>query len=461
MPQSAPPPGSVDFHKPARPRAPSLGQRALRSTAVYTAAIALTRAASLVLLPVYTRYLSREQYGILDLLDITMMLCGVLLAVQYAQPMFYFYARAGNDRERAEVVSTAILGSGLLGLIGFVLVALTAPWLSGLVFGSPLYATHIVIAAVTFGLSLVFDSALNWYRITDRAAGFAVSSALRALLQIFAALVALIALRGDLIVLLASGAVAAAVSVSGLLISCYRRLPLRFSMSFFLKLWYKGLPNALSSFSQFVMTVGNRFVVQRATSLAYVGVYALSFKFASALGLLQAAFQYYWAAQIHFIMQRDDRAELISRSFLAFYAWASFLALAVSVFIRPTLAILVTAEFRTSWQYVPLLATAFLFRGGADFYRALFFSAGRFRTDALINASTALASLGLMLLMIPKFGLWGAAISFFITQLIFLLLSAWQLDRAKMLWLPARNKGFILLLYCLAILPPSYFDGIP
>ena len=43
----------------------------IKHSAVYGSAVLLTRAVGFLLLPLYTRYLSLEDYGVIELLDLT------------------------------------------------------------------------------------------------------------------------------------------------------------------------------------------------------------------------------------------------------------------------------------------------------------------------------------------------------------------------------------------------------
>ncbi len=85
-------------------------QSFLKHAAVYGLASMLTQAAGFVLLPLYTRYLSPADYGVLEILGrIAETAATVLLFGGFRQALFTFYQQASDEKERRRVVSAAFL----------------------------------------------------------------------------------------------------------------------------------------------------------------------------------------------------------------------------------------------------------------------------------------------------------------------------------------------------------------
>ena len=60
------------------------------SSVVYSAGIIASRMASFLMLPIYTRYLTPRDYGIMELLDITMTIFATLVAGRFGEAAFLF-----------------------------------------------------------------------------------------------------------------------------------------------------------------------------------------------------------------------------------------------------------------------------------------------------------------------------------------------------------------------------------
>src|SRR5947209_4380162 len=99
-------------------------QTFLKHAAVYGLASLLTQAAGFVLLPLYTRFLTPSDYGILEVLGrIAETAATVLLLGGFRQALLTFFQQAPNEAERRQVVSAAFVlaASACLGGLGLML----------------------------------------------------------------------------------------------------------------------------------------------------------------------------------------------------------------------------------------------------------------------------------------------------------------------------------------------------
>jgi O-antigen/teichoic acid export membrane protein len=113
-----------------------------KHTLVYGAGVVASKMVSFIMLPVYTRFLTTADYGVLELLGTTIDVIGMIGGIGLAAGVFKHYAEASGKAERGELISTATLGSsGLSFLIAAAGLALS-PLLTRMLFGnaiSPLY----------------------------------------------------------------------------------------------------------------------------------------------------------------------------------------------------------------------------------------------------------------------------------------------------------------------------------
>src|SRR5215472_4030144 len=96
-------------------------QTALRHTAVYGLATALTKAIGFLMLPFYTHYLNPADYGILEILDLSMTLIGMFLNLGLTTAILRRYAAAESPLEQRKVISTSFLFVTATGLMIFFL----------------------------------------------------------------------------------------------------------------------------------------------------------------------------------------------------------------------------------------------------------------------------------------------------------------------------------------------------
>ena len=85
----------------------SVGKHAI----IYGIGDLLGKSIGFLLIPVYTAYLRPEEYGTLDLLDLTGYLVGLFVAMGMTAAVFRFYHASDDEAHRDEVVSSAWLAT--------------------------------------------------------------------------------------------------------------------------------------------------------------------------------------------------------------------------------------------------------------------------------------------------------------------------------------------------------------
>ena len=81
---------------PTPPEPPRPGGGLARNTLVYGAGIVARRIASFIMLPVYTHYLTPADYGVLELLQLTVDIAVILVSAGTTAGLLRFYFKAPN-----------------------------------------------------------------------------------------------------------------------------------------------------------------------------------------------------------------------------------------------------------------------------------------------------------------------------------------------------------------------------
>ena len=77
----------------------------------------LGKAVSLVMLPVYTRYLTPADYGVLALIQMTFEIVIIFAGTNLAVGVFRFYAKADRAEDKKAVLSTGLVLTGALSIV--------------------------------------------------------------------------------------------------------------------------------------------------------------------------------------------------------------------------------------------------------------------------------------------------------------------------------------------------------
>ena len=119
---------------------------------IYGVGVILSRAVGFLMLPVYTRFLSPGDYGVLTLLQMTTDVTAILLSAGTTAGVLRFYFKATTDRGRHAVIDTALTLLAVLNGIGAALLVVGAPTIAAVVFKGEAGPDLIRIAAGSWAI---------------------------------------------------------------------------------------------------------------------------------------------------------------------------------------------------------------------------------------------------------------------------------------------------------------------
>jgi len=392
------------------PSTRSVLKSAIQGTGLYSLPLIGQRISSLLLLPVITRVLTTTDYGMLSLLEQVTSVLTVLFGGNFSGALGYFYFEEESETNRHQVAGTGVIGALLLGMI-----ASLACWplmhpLAQHVFQSLDATGYLRIVFISMPLLFLVEALFTWLRVTNRPVVFAVGSLLR-IAATFAGVLVLVAalgmrVYGYLYTFLG------ALAVTALYLVVYAAGQFRPALQFrlFLRMLRFAAPLGLSWVAMFIINFGDQFVLRHYRSLAEVGVYALAYKIGMMVSVVYMAYHSYWSAQIFAIMRRDDADKVFARLFTYAIFGLLLCSLALIEGARPAL-ILVGKDFRTAAPLIPLIVAAYFVRSIGEFVRCLFLVVNKPAYEAICNWLGCLVCAAGYYVLIPRYGMWGAAIA--------------------------------------------------
>src|SRR6476660_3310580 len=144
----------------------SMYRHLLRHSLIYSIGIVAGKLAAILLLPIYTRYLTPSDYGVLELLDITFIVT-TLIGMRFGESVFYFHAAATTPEAQRSVISTAMIGASAVGIVASLVCGSLSQQISQLVFGTPQYTSYFHIVFLTLACSFPIEVGLSYLRLLN------------------------------------------------------------------------------------------------------------------------------------------------------------------------------------------------------------------------------------------------------------------------------------------------------
>ena len=379
---------------------------------IYFLGNVLSRLAGFVMLPVYTRVLTTGDYGILEILSLSIDVLGMLAGLGIRQAVLRLYYQYDTTEDRSGVVSTAaLLLVAIFASIAAILLAFSSQ-ISAALLGPNQPVLLLRLALLAFVLGTLGDIPGVYLQARQRSSALVLSNFVRLVLALSLNILFIVILRTGVAGIFLSTILSAVVVGGFMAIMMFRETGIRFVPRIARALVSFGSPLVASSIGSFVLHFSDRYFLRHFHSLAIVGVYSLSYRFAMLIAMLvDGPFYSIWSAKAFEIERREGAAAPpILRSILLQYNLVVVTAaFGVALFATDVIHIMLGAEFRAADGPVPLLALAMVF----FCYRHMSQTGAMIRKKsgyiAVVTSAAAATALLLNLLLIPRWGAMGAA----------------------------------------------------
>lgn len=392
----------------------SLVHRLGRDTMFYGLARILSRFASVLLLPVYTRYLAPADYGLLQLLELAVEVTTIIFVAGTRSGMLRFYYRSDSDEERRKVVGTTFRMEVSRAAAGAAALALCAPLVWRYALDGEGSATMVRMTALSFVLAVSHDSALGLMQARQKAALHSTVLACKLMLQICFNLLLLVHLELGVYGMLWSNLIVNAIISVVLVTWLGRTNGFGYDGQIGRALRKFGAPYQLTMAGGFVLTFGDRYFLQHFKDATAVGLYAFAYQFGFlVIELGPSPFLRAWIPERYQGLKAPaaQRDRDTSQGFLFYNLILLTVATGIVVGAKPAVRLLADPAYQSAALLVPLVVVAYVFHAWTEATKFGIDASGRtvYYTYASWTA-TAVVLVGYMLL-IPAFGGYGAALA--------------------------------------------------
>lgn len=435
-------------------------KRVGRHSIVYGAGILFGRVVAFVMLPIYTHYLTPSDYGVMELVAMTLNIIAIAAGTRIGAGILRYYWMTNDPDGRNAVVSTTLIVIVLTYTAACVPTILAANPLSRLVFGTPEHGYLIRLAASSLAFSALSWVPLAYARARGLSTLYVVSDGARLALQIPLNVVFLAYFGLGVESIFLSTLIANVVMGVGLTAWMLRAVGTRFSRGATRNLLRYGIPLIATEIATFAMTFGDRYFIQAESDSAAVGLYALAAQFALLVaGIGYRAFEMVWEPTRFAVANRSDRDELYARAFVYLNLSVVTCAMGVSMLSVDVIRLLTPPEFHPAAVLVPFLACSFIFQGWIGLQDVGIHLRERTEFIAVANWIAAGVALIGLWIFVPRYLGMGAAVvtlgAFFLRYLLIFWFSQ-RLVPVRYQWGPVyRLLALALLTYGLGTLVPA------
>ncbi|MCC6642431.1 MAG: oligosaccharide flippase family protein [Deltaproteobacteria bacterium] len=391
-------------------------RRLASDTLIYGLGSVANQAVAFLLLPLYTRYLTPADYGTLALIGAAGSVLGLVAALGIHSGLTRVYFLYDTPEDRDAVVTTGLA----FGIVTSTLTALSllvfSDVLAPLLLDVPDSIRYVRLAIVLYSLTALGMIGLSILQIHQRARAY-ITCTLAGLLTSISLTIYMVAVAGRGVIGVLEGQLAGMIVqlVLSLLLSLPRLSPrigqrsLREMLAFCVPL----LPTNLAAW---VLGLADRYALKEYGSFANVGLYSLGYRFGSIFEtLFMRPFSLAWPPYVFSILDQPGHREICARVLEYYTVLGGTLVLAVGLLGDEVIRVIATASFFEAGKVIYWIGLGFLLRGstfitvtGIHVRQKTHYSSYAYGVGMVIN-------LALLLLLVPRFGMMGAAFAVVIT----------------------------------------------
>jgi len=349
-------------------------RKTVKHTAIYSLGNLSTKIIGLILLPLYTSYLTTSEYGILAILEVTSQFFVTIVGLGISSGMMRWYAVETSEAKKKSIVFTVLstLVALMINRVAFDLLRLKERSLF-----------FIVLVIVKFTSILL----LNIYFIVYMEYG----------------------VKGIII----SQVLGNALIIAGTSMFLLKNLRFSFDHKILREILSFSVPLVFSTVSTMALALSDRYLIKYFLDYSEVGIYSLGYKIASVINLFLIQSFLLGFSPLAYKIFNHPGAKPYFAKITTYFVYALLgLSLVLIFFSKEVIMVFASSndDYLLAYNVIPLLCLAFVFRGINYIVSMGLHYVKKTKYTAYIVFSVAVLNILLNLFMIPAFGINGAAI---------------------------------------------------
>ena len=367
------------------------------------------------MLPFYTKYLSVDEYGISDLLMIYVSLLLAVITCSITEAIFVF-PKGQDELKQKQYFSSGIAFSFVSLIIGLLLFYLSKEFCLYFKFSNTFtnYTWIIYLMVVSSFFQQFFQ---QFSRSIDKIKVYAFSGVvLTASIATFSfILIPKFRLMGFIYALVLANFTTAFFTF--FLSGSYRFFVLNgLKKKIVQEMLVYAIPLVPNVIMWWLISAINRPIMEHYLDLHAVGIFAVANKFPAILNMVFGVFATSWQISVIEEFYKNGYTDFYNKILRVLFFVLTLCSCTFAIFSKYMVIFMVDEKFIESWKYIPILTIAILFSSLSGFVGTNFLAVKKSKYYFYSSIWGAISGVCLNFLLIPLWGLFGAAMSIVIAH---------------------------------------------
>ena len=363
------------------------------------------------LVPLYTNYLSTEQYGIADLIfTISQFIIPFASVVIWGAVVRF----ALSKNEKKEDV---LLCSLIVWIVGSIVMVFITP-IIGLYEPIDDWKWYLCVYVI---VNIFMSIELNYIKAKEQNKLYATISIVQTLTMALSNVLFIVVIPlgiGGYVIANIVGNSIAALCILFLGKICRDIKKATFSSELLKKMLIYSAPLVLNDVSWWAIHSANKIIVELALGASILGIYTVATKIPALINVLISIFQQSWGISSIKEIETSNDSRFYSNIFRMFSFISFGMGIGLIFIIKPLMAVYVGESFVDAWIYIPLLLASATFSAISSYFVSLYAALKKSLNNMITTFIGAVVNVAVSVILVNHIDLWGAIVGTFVAYFV-------------------------------------------
>jgi len=418
----------------------------MKNISFYTIGAIIPKVIGFFLLPIFTRYLSPTEYGIINYTQsiiVFLFAFTVLSLNKYLLRCIFDYEK---EEDKKKLIGNVFVFITIINFIMFGVELILFPKII-LAFNIKVkFHPYFLLALINNFLNVFSVIPLIIYRYKGQAINFVVVNVTKSFFQVIFSLILVIHFNMGVLGKYYGSLIANIIFLVIYILIIYRNAIINLNLPQIKKGIVFSLPLIPATFLHIIINVTDRIILERHVPLAALGIYSVSYTLGTILQIL--AYSSYLAYE-PIVFSKIGKVNF-SKTIIKIRKYYLFVIFSLSflyiLFSKEILYMMASSKFSSGYKVIPIIIFATIFLSENYLFSAILIGIKKTKISLIINLIGAVINVIVNLLLIPIMGVYGAAISTLTSYLVMFCLFYFYLNKHMGMKFLKINKDIISLL---------------
>ena len=404
-------------------------KKQISNSLIYTISTIIAKAIPFLLLPVFTSYLSKEDYGMLGLISSILAIASIYIGLRPSLFLIVKGSQFDKNTISIYIYNIFILSSISLVFVGIILI------ISKYLFFPDISLYIFVLIAFLAFFSIFNEIVETIFQIEKKAFYYGIYQLGKTILSVGLALIFIIVFDmnwegkyfSDLIVIF----LFSIISIYYLYKTGY--IKIKYDLIKQMELIKYLSPLTFHVLGLAMMASIDRVFLTNMLGLEATGLYTVAYSIGIIIGIVHDSLLKVWSPEFYKRIKNADiymRIKLLKFNYL--YMFGSVVLYMIFILVAPFIfSLMIDSKFSESYHIVPIVALGLTFESFRKLFISYFYNLGKNNLIAITTLTAGMLNAILNYILIPQYGLDGAAYATLIAYIIVFLLTIINLNRIE------------------------------